>query len=202
MPFINTSGSGALIIDAEVARKAWTGFYVRSKPRSREMPDLETSDGVGWMIHDVFDLKHPVTDYDRLCAHHGRRPGPLVNNLGKDTFVSISNGNDSFGWWPRVGVFTGNRSRSPSPAEVKEARFSRLGAIELLSGRVRLMNPCLHGADPDLEGSDQVISIDIGPGRYVVEHRSGPHADLFVRLRRVPRGAPRPGARLRDRRRA
>jgi hypothetical protein len=50
MPFINTSGAGALIIDAELARRSWTGFYVQAQPN--EIADLETSGGIKWTIHD------------------------------------------------------------------------------------------------------------------------------------------------------
>ena len=126
MPHINTSGSGALIIDAELARRSWTGFYLRAKFKRRYMADLETNDGTQWKIQDVFNFKHPVTDYDRLCARR-HRGGLRINKLRRNAFLSISNGDDVLGWWPEAGIFTTGWVQSPSHSDVLKARFSKLG---------------------------------------------------------------------------
>src|SRR5262252_3427868 len=103
MPTINTSGAGALLIDAEVAR-AWTGFYVRAAGND---VDLETDGGAGWRIHDAFDFDHPVTAYDRLCRRHRDEQGAvLLGDLDGRIFASIADGSDTFAWWPAHGVFT------------------------------------------------------------------------------------------------
>ena len=182
MPFINTSGAGVLIIDAEVAR-AWTGFFVRADADDDNV-DLQTDDGVGWRIHDLFDFRNPVTDYDRLCARHQHQASAavLINALNGRAFASISDGTDSFGWWPAAGVFTANTSAEPAQDVVARADFRRLGVIDVPSGRIWLMNPCLHGAEP--EPNDDRLLIEVEAGRYAVEVSAHEENALLLRLTR------------------
>jgi hypothetical protein len=183
---INTSGAGALIIDAALAR-AWTGFYWRADV-SDDNPDLETENGDRWRIDDTFDFAKPKTDYDRLCRRHQEREaGVLLNELHGGAFVSMSDGSDSFCWWPELSLCTGNPSFDPPTVDwLARLSLTRLGSIVLASGRAWLMNPCLHGAELG-ERTDQAFAIDLPPGRYDVDYcERHDNADnvLCVRLTR------------------
>ena len=107
MATLDTSGAGALIIDAAVAR-AWAGFHIPVRSTDDDA-DLETGDGLAWRIDDTFDFDHPVTDYDRLCRRHLQEKAPvLINELREHAFASISDGSDMFCWWPELGVISAN----------------------------------------------------------------------------------------------
>ena len=184
MATLDTSGAGALIIDAAVAR-AWTGFHIPVASPDDDA-DLETSDGVGWRIDDTFDFDHPVTDYDRLCRRHLQERAPvLINDLLEHSFASISDGSDVFAWWPEIGVISGNATSEPAAEAVERAAFVRVGVIDVPSGCLWLMNPCSHGAAVQL-GDDGWV-IEMNAGAYVVEARPRHESDdnlLLVRLRR------------------
>lgn len=183
---IDTSGAGALIIDAVVAR-AWTGFHVRVTSPEDDA-DLETGDGVGWRIDDTFDFDQPVTDYDRLCRRHLEERAPvLINDLRDHAFASISDGSDVFTWWPARGVFSANAESEPTVEAVSRAAFVRVGVIDVPSGRIWLMNPCSHGAA--VTAGDDGWPIEMNPGAYLVEVRPRHESDdntLLVRLRKEP----------------
>jgi len=183
MATIDTSGAGALIIDAAVAR-GWTGFHVRVS--SDDDADLETSGGVTWRVDDTFDFENPVTDYDHLCRRHLRERAPvLINALHESAFASISDGSDVFAWWPARGVFSANADTEPTAEDIARARFVPIGVIDVPSGCVWLMNPCSHGAA--VAAGDDGLLIDMAPGAYVVEARPREASEdntLLVRLRR------------------
>jgi hypothetical protein len=183
MATLDTSGAGALIIDAAVAR-AWSGFHVPVASPDDDA-DLETSDGVGWRIDDTFDFDHPVTDYDRLCLRHLQAKAPvLINDLHDHAFASISDGSDSFGWWPELGVFSANAAWEPTADAVARAAFVRVGLIDVPSGLLWLMNPCAHGAV--LRPGDDGWAIEVNAGAYVVEARPRDQSEdnmLLVRIR-------------------
>jgi hypothetical protein len=183
MATLDTSGAGALIIDAAVAR-AWNGFHIPLTSPDDE-PDLETGDGVGWRIDDTFDFEHPVTDYDRLCRRHLQESAPvLINDLREHSFASISDGSDSFRWWPLLGVFSANAAVEPTAEAIARAAFVRVGVIDVPSGLLWLMNPCSHGAA--VRAGDDGWAIEVHAGAYAVEARprdaSGDNM-LLVRLR-------------------
>ena len=186
MATIDTSGAGALIIDAAVAR-AWTGFHVRVASTDDDA-DLETSGGVGWRIDDTFDFENPVTDYDHLCRRHLDERAPvLINALSDNAFASISDGSDLFAWWPARGVFSANATSEPTAFDVARAAFVHVGVIDVPSGCVWLMNPCSHGAAVTA-GNDGWL-IEMAPGAYVVEVRPREASDdntLLLRLRKEP----------------
>jgi hypothetical protein len=183
---IDTSGAGALIIDAAVAR-AWTGFHVRVASTDDEA-DLETSGGVGWRIDDTFDFENPVTDYDHLCRRHLDERAPvLINALSDNSFASISDGSDLFAWWPARGVFSANAASEPTALDVARAAFVRVGVIDVPTGCVWLMNPCSHGAA--VRAGDDGWLIEMAPGAYVVEARPREASEdntLLLRLRKEP----------------
>ena len=162
---LDTSGAGALVIDAVVAR-AWTGFHVPVRS-SDEGADLETGDGVAWRIDDTFDFDNPVTDYDRLCRRHLQERAPvLINELREHAFASISDGSDMFCWWPELGVISANADWEPTADAVARAAFVRVGVINVPSGLIWLMNPCSHGAA--VRAGDDGWAIEVNAGAYVV----------------------------------
>ena len=183
---LETSGAGALIIDAAVAR-AWAGFHVPVTAPDDDA-DLETGDGAAWRINDAFDFDHPVTDYDHLCRRHLQEKAPvLINDLDEHTFASISDGSDVFSWWPARGVFSANAASEPTVEAVSRAAFIRVGVIDVPTGRIWLMNPCSHGAA--VTAGDDGLLIEVPPGAYVVEARPRHDSDdntLLVRLRKEP----------------
>jgi hypothetical protein len=180
---LDTSGAGALIIDAAVAR-AWTGFHVRVTSPDDDA-DLETGDGVAWRIDDTFDFDHPVTDYDRLCRRHLQERAPvLINDLREHAFASISDGSDAFLWWPELGVLSANTASEPTPDAVARAAFVRVGLIDVPSGCLWLMNPCSHGAA--VTAGEDGWMIEMNAGAYIVEARPREASDdntLLVRLK-------------------
>jgi hypothetical protein len=180
---LDTSGAGALIIDAAVAR-AWTGFHIPVTSAGDDV-DLETGDGVGWRIDDTFDFDHPVTDYDRLCLRHLQARAPvLINDLHEQAFASISDGSESFAWWPELAVFSGNAVSEPTADAIARAAFVRIGVIDVPSGLLWLMNPCSHGAA--VRAGDDGWTIEVNAGAYVVEARPRGESEdnvLLVRLR-------------------
>ena len=56
------------------------------------------------------------------------------------------------------------------------------GVIDVPSGRIWLMNPCLHGAEP--EPNDDRLLIEVGAGRYAVEVSAHEEYALMLRLTR------------------
>ena len=186
MATIDTSGAGALIIDAAVAR-AWTGFHIPVRS-SDDDADLETGDGLAWRIDDTFDFDNPVTDYDRLCRRHLQERAPvLINELRDHAFASISDGSDNFCWWPELGVISANATSAPTADAVARAAFVRVGIIDVPSGLLWLMNPCSHGAA--VSAGDDGWAIEVNAGAYVVEARPRDESDdnmLLVRLRKEP----------------
>jgi hypothetical protein len=179
VPFFNSSGSGALIIDADVAR-SWTGFY-RPWDGDPDDADLETDERL-WKIDDRFDFEHPVTAYDELSARHlSARTGVLVCELQGRQFLSIANGDDTFGWWPELQLITSNTSRPPAAGALEGLDFVALGRIDVPSGRIWLMNPCEHGAG--ITSVPDAIPIDVAPGVYLVEGHSPDPGQANVTLR-------------------
>ncbi len=174
---LNFSGAPALLI-ARAALGAWGGIMMREPPAPGAEPDFTDSEGNDWYIHDAFDFEHPRTDYERLC---GSFPEGVTERVLDAPGFAISDGSDSFAWWPEERAILTN---DDEPGSFAGLTFEPCGELAI-EGPWVLMNSSVAGAMILAgEDRDEYMDVDLPRGRYRVERATRDGHGIY-RLRRI-----------------
>jgi hypothetical protein len=182
------SGGPAIVLPEPLAG-AWNGMYAPS-PESSHKGDLRLSDGRTFQLLSP-DFERPVTDYDRLCQmslNHPFRP-IFTYPVGAGSALVIDTGGDGVvGWWPDQQIIVAVSEYLPDPSALDHMEWGDEMFWHVPSSRLLLMNPTLHGANPDKSEGDHTV-IELEPGDYSIA-MAEPRGEVWVelyRFRRVPK---------------
>jgi hypothetical protein len=165
MRWLNTSGAPVLLVPRRVIRD-WRGILLREPRSSESMVDFVDEQGIEWFIHDEFNFQNPKTDYDRLCGSFVEGTTELLLPIGDATALAISDGSDSFAWWPEGSSVLTGAEQMPSA----DLSFEPLFELEVRDDAWVLMNSAVAGVQVlGDEDDDEWTHVTLQRGRYRVD---------------------------------
>jgi hypothetical protein len=144
----------------------WHGILLPAPCWPGQEPEEIDASGRPWFDCDAFDFECPRSDYEHLCA---RPVGAFLHDVGgvADAALVISNGSDSFAWWPEASAILANYGGGlvpkladcSAPEELFDWTVNDSGFVLMCSADY-----------PAFGGVVESLAIDIAPGTYRVQY--------------------------------